>query len=74
MTRPNPDPEMWYLLTDEQRLSYEDVYDQNDLISLDELEPYEQSQMERAGVDPMTPVDGFINMNGDTAFITETNL
>ena len=68
------DPELWYLLTDEQRLSYEDVYDQDDNISLEELEPYEQSQMERAGVDPLTPVDGFISMNGDKAFITETNL
>lgn len=68
------DPELWYMLTDEQILSYEDVYDQDDNISLDELEPYEQSQMERAGVDPLTPVDGYINMNGDTAFITETNL
>lgn len=68
------DPEMWYLLTDEQRLSYEDVYDQDDNISLDELEPNEQSQMERAGVDPLTPVDGFINMNGDKTFITEIDL
>lgn len=72
MNRPNP--ELWNLLAEEPRLHDEDVYDLGETVSLEELEPYEQSQMGRAGVDPLTPVDGFINMNGDTAFITETNL
>lgn len=69
-----PDPELWHLMAEEPRLHDEDVYDLDETVSLEELEPYEQSQMERAGIDPLTPVDGFINMNGDTAFITETNL
>lgn len=54
----------------------EDVYALPDayIVSWDEWEPIEQSQLDRAGIDPMTPVDGFIAMNGDTAFITETDL
>lgn len=50
-----------------------DILDQEDTVSLEELEDTEQSQMDRAGLDDLTPVDTFINMNGESRFVTEIN-
>lgn len=49
----------------------EDVMAQADTISIEELEPREKSQMEVAGLDDLTPVDTFIQMNGDARYVTE---
>lgn len=53
-------------------LTSEDALDQEDTISLEDLrEEDEVDQMRKAGVHEGTPVDTFINMNGDTAYVTE---
>lgn len=50
---------------------FEDVLNQDDTISIEELEADEQSEMSRAGLDDLTPVDTFLNLNGESRFITE---
>lgn len=49
----------------------EDALNRDDTVSLDELEAHEPSQMSKAGIDDMTPVDTFIKMNGSNAYVTE---
>lgn len=58
------------LLIDSHTIHPADALNQ-ECISLDELEPVEQDQMNLAGIDPLTPVDGFLQMQGRTAFVTE---
>lgn len=48
-----------------------DILDQEDTLSLEDLEDIPQTEMERAGIDDLTPADTFLNMNGDSRFITE---
>lgn len=48
----------------------EDVYDLDDTVSLSEIMETPPSDFTLAGIDPLTPVDRFLEMNGNTAFIT----
>lgn len=54
------------LLYSEDALLFEEDYD---LFS--ELEPEHTSSIRTAGVDDLTPVDKFFDMNGENIFITE---
>jgi len=52
--------------------SGEDVLDQPETISIEELgEIIGNDQMTTAGVDDLTPVDTFLEMQGDTTYVTE---
>jgi hypothetical protein len=46
------------------------AFDDN-VVSLDDMECEAVSPLNRAGMDDLTPVDTFINANGDYIFITE---
>lgn len=52
-------------------LDAEDVLNQEDTISLEDLEADEHSEFSAAGFDEQTPVDTFIRMNGDNRYVTE---
>jgi hypothetical protein len=47
-----------------------DVLDQADTFSLELLREGEPDAQELAGIDDLTPVDTFINLNGDKAYVT----
>ena len=49
----------------------EDVLDQDDTISISEITDNDQTSFERAGFAERTRVDTFLNMNGDTFFVTD---
>jgi len=53
-----------------------DVLNEPDTISLDELRSeegeYDRDLMSLVGIDPLTPVDSFLAMQGRTSFLTET--
>lgn len=49
----------------------DDVMDQSDTTSLSEIEEAEQDQLSTAGIDDLTAVDTFLNMQGDTTFVTD---
>lgn len=48
----------------------EDVLDQADTVYLNDLEVDEPSELARAGVDDLTPVDTFLAMQGDRTYVT----
>lgn len=49
----------------------EDVLDEVDTISIEELEGAEQDQLSTAGIDGLTAVDTFLNLQGDKTFVTD---
>lgn len=48
----------------------EDVLNQHDTISLSELDEFEHDEMTIAGIDELTPVDTFLDMQGDRTYVT----
>lgn len=52
-------------------LDAEDVLNQEDTVSLEELEDPAYDQMSRAGIDEQTATDTFLNMNGETRYVTD---
>ena len=58
------------VLLDWQHPNSEDALDQAGTFSLELLREGEPDAQELAGIDDLTPVDTFIKMNGDNAYVT----
>lgn len=53
------------------RVNGEDVMDETDTISIEELREDDYDQLSLAGVSEGTPVDKFLAMQGNTSYVSE---
>jgi hypothetical protein len=62
--------ETWMDVLNDNPADPEDVLNQRDTISIEELRDHELTAQELAGIDDLTPTDTFMKINGDTAYVT----